>query len=55
MTWPQLDDLWSDVKIAMETVASSKNQERFKEWEWRIVAANKAGDGMPSNTVMTVL
>jgi hypothetical protein len=49
------DGPWTDVMIAMETQCRVENQERLKEWEWQIVAANKAGDGMPSNIVMTVL
>ncbi len=31
------------------------NQERGKEWEYRVIAANKAGDGPVSNTVAAVL
>jgi hypothetical protein len=31
------------------------NQERCKEWEYRVIAVNKAGEGQPSNTVMAVL
>ena len=31
------------------------NQERGKEWEYRVIAGNKAGDGPASNTVAVVL
>ena len=30
-------------------------QERGKEWEYKVIAVNKAGEGEPSNTVMAVL
>ncbi len=34
---------------------SGKEQECNEEFEYRVVAINKAGDGEPSNTVMAVL
>ena len=49
------DGSWLDVAVAMETECRMNNQERLKEWEWQIIAVNKAGEGMPSNIVMTVL
>ena len=49
------DDAWTDVGTAVETEITLNNQERGKEWEYRVVAVNKAGDGAPSNTVMAVL
>ena len=49
------DGPWSNVATAMTTSCALENQERKIEWEFRIVAANKAGEGMPSNTVMVVL
>ena len=49
------DGPWVDITISMETECRINDQERLKEWEWQIVAVNKAGEGMPSNIVMTVL
>jgi len=46
---------WADAGIAMESEVTLSDQERGKEWEYRVVAVNKAGEGMPSNTVMAVL
>jgi len=46
---------WADVGMAIESEITLGNQERGKEWEYRVVAVNKAGGGQPSNTVMAVL
>jgi len=46
---------WADIATALDTEASLVDQPRGKELEYRVVAANKAGDGEPSNTVMAVL
>jgi len=35
--------------------ARGSGQERGKEWEYRVIAVNKAGQGTSSNTVMAVL
>ena len=44
---------WTDVAIESEITLSA--QKRGKEWEYRVIAVNKAGEGTPSNTVMAVL
>ncbi len=41
--------------MAIATEATLNNQERGKEWEYRVVAANKTGEGEPSNAVAAVL
>ena len=46
---------WAIADVAFETEFTLSNQERGKEWEYRVIALNKAGAGMPSNTVMAVL
>lgn len=42
---------WSLVAVALESEATLNNQERGKDWEFRVIAVNKAGEGVPSNTV----
>lgn len=49
------DGAWHDVGIALTTEITIGDQERGKEWEYRIIAVNKAGAGDPSNTVMAVV
>jgi hypothetical protein len=46
---------WGIISIAMESQAELTNQERGKDWEYRVIAINKAGEGIPSNTVAAVL
>jgi len=46
---------WSDVGMAVESEITLTNQTRGKEFEYRILAVNKAGEGESSNTVMAVL
>ena len=43
------------ISIAIESEATLNNQERGKDWEYRVIATNKAGLGVPSNTVTAVL
>ena len=38
---------WTIISMAIETEATLANQERGKDWEYRIIAVNKAGEGMP--------
>jgi hypothetical protein len=46
---------WMDVATALETKAFLVDQPRGKEFEFRVIAINKAGEGEPSNTVVIVL
>lgn len=46
---------WETVGMAIATEATLNNQERGKEWEYRVIAANKAGEGEPSNAAAAVL
>ncbi|MCI5227572.1 MAG: fibronectin type III domain-containing protein [Candidatus Electrothrix sp. AX2] len=43
------------VGTALETEITLNNQERGKEWEYRVIALNKAGESEASNTVTAVL
>nr|VFK59142.1 MAG: hypothetical protein BECKUNK1418G_GA0071005_100644 [Candidatus Kentron sp. UNK]VFK69041.1 MAG: hypothetical protein BECKUNK1418H_GA0071006_100936 [Candidatus Kentron sp. UNK] len=46
---------WTLVEIAMETEVRIADQARDKNLEYRVVAANKAGEGEASNTVTVSL
>lgn len=46
---------WGIVGLATESETTLNNQERNKDWEYRVIAVNKAGEGVPSNTVAAVV
>ena len=46
---------WTMVGTALESEITLNNQERGREWAYRVVAINKAGESEPSNTVEAVL
>ena len=46
---------WQEVALSMDCTLTLHDQPRSKEWEYRVLAVNKAGKGTPSNTVMAVL
>jgi hypothetical protein len=49
------DGPWSDIGMAIESEITLTNQDRGKEWGYRVLAVSKAGEGEPINTVMAVL
>ena len=46
---------WAIVGMAMTCEARLDDQQRGIDWEYRVVATNKAGESAPSNTVAAVL
>lgn len=46
---------WLDIATALTPEIHLSEQERGKEFEYRVIAANRAGEGNPSNTVVVVL
>jgi hypothetical protein len=49
------DGTWKDIATAVETEALVSSQERSQEFEYRVVAVNKSGEGQPSGVVTAVL
>jgi hypothetical protein len=48
------ESLWQDAGVALTTECSLSGQERGKEWEYRVVAMNRAGEGVASNAATVV-
>ena len=46
---------WMLTSMAIESEATLNDQERGKDWEYRVIATNRAGESVPSNTVAAVL
>lgn len=46
---------WKLAGMAVDTEITLNNQTRGKEFEYRVIAVNKTGDGGPSNTVTALL
>lgn len=46
---------WAVIGVAIQTEAMLANQERAKDWEYRVIALNVTGEGAPSNTVAAVV
>jgi len=51
----QQDRSWRDVGTSVDTTQLLTNQARGVEFEYRVIAINKAGTGQPSATVTVVL
>ena len=46
---------WAVVDVAIKSEIMLANQERTKDWEYRVVSLNVTGEGIPSNTVAAVV
>jgi len=42
---------WTLLSVAFDSEVMLTSQDQTKEWEYRVIASNKAGDGAPSNIV----
>jgi len=48
-------DKWTPAGTAVHTTIVLKDQERGVEWQYRVIAVNRAGEGMESNVMTAVL
>ena len=46
---------WAIIDVAIQSEIMLANQERAKDWEYRIVSLKTTGEGIPSNTVAAVV
>jgi hypothetical protein len=46
---------WAIIDVAITSEIMLGNQERAKDWEYRVVSLNTTGEGIPSNTVAAVV
>lgn len=46
---------WAMASTSLEFEITLNDQEHGKEWEYRVIAVNKAGESVPSNSVAAVL
>ena len=48
-------DKWTPAGTAVHTTIVLKDQERGVEWQYRVIAVNRAGEGRESNVMTAVL
>ena len=48
-------DEWLNVGVAIESSIILRNQQRGVEWQYRVIAVNREGEGIESNVVRAVL
>jgi hypothetical protein len=46
---------WALISVAIASEATLTDQQRNKDWEYRIIAVNKASEGAPINTAAAVV
>ena len=46
---------WAVIDVAIKSEIMLANQDRAKDWEYRVVSLNATGAGVPSNTVAAVV